>query len=170
MLKSWLSAPVKSAPAWPSWPGSRKSPTNSGPRFRTLRVEYTDVETRAQAAIVAGDEPKPTETSTEARQLAELIVGASIGQIFGAALEHRADGRAGRASSKTELGLSRQPNPAWYYSETPKHRATGVTPAPGDVGATQGEIIPAVFPHERAPRFLGVDTPTVAWARRFSRS
>ena len=57
-----------------------------------LRTEYGDVETRSQAAIVAGDEPKPvTETATEARELAELIEGSSIGAIFGATLEHRAD-------------------------------------------------------------------------------
>ena len=42
----------------------------------------------------------------------------------------------------------------------PEHRATGVTPAPADVGMSQSEIIPAVFP-ESSAAFLGVDMPTV---------
>ena len=42
----------------------------------------------------------------------------------------------------------------------PEHRATGVTAAPPNVGITQAEIIPAVFP-EGAAAFLGVDMPTV---------
>ena len=75
-----------------------------------LRVEYGEVETRAQAAIIADDEPKPTETSTEARELAELIEGSSIGAIFASTLEHppnrRADGRA-----PNRVGLERQSNP-----------------------------------------------------------
>ena len=124
----------------------------------TLRTEYGDVETRAQAAIVAGDEPKPTETNTEARELAELIEGASIGQIFGAALEHRAtDGQT--AELQAELGLAGNQIPLVLLRDT-EHRATGVTSAPGDVGATQAEIIPAVFPDSVAA-FLGVDMPTV---------
>ena len=40
-----------------------------------------------------------------------------------------------------------------------EHRA--VTPAPGDVGASQAPIIPGVFP-QSASAFLGVDQPTVA--------
>ena len=109
----------------------------------TLRTEYQDVETRTQAAIVAADEPKPTETDTEARELAELIEGSSIGQIFSAALEHRStDGRT--AELQTELGLAANQVPLALLRT--EHRATGVTPAPGDVGATQTEIISAVFP------------------------
>ena len=124
----------------------------------TLRTEYTDVEVRTQAAMVAGDEPKPTETSTEARELAELIEGASIGQIFGATLEHRAtDGQT--AELQTELGLSANQIPLVLLRDT-EHRATGVTPAPADVGATQAEIIPAVFPQSCAA-YLGIDTPVV---------
>ena len=70
-----------------------------------LRSEYTDVETRAQAAIVAGDEPKPTETNTEDREMAALVEASSIGAIFGATLEHRAtDGET--AELQSELGLT----------------------------------------------------------------
>ena len=130
----------------------------NGPKFRRLRVEYGDVETRAQAAIVADDEPKPTETSTEDRQLATLVEGSSIGAIFGATLEHRqTDGQT--AELQTELGLSANQIPLVLLRD-PEHRATGVTPAPGDVAATQAEIIPAVFPMSCAA-YLGVDMPTV---------
>ena len=122
----------------------------------TLRTEYGDVETRSQAAIVAGDEPKPTETNTEARELAELIEGSSIGAIFGAAIEHRAtDGQT--RELQDELGLAGNQIPLVLLREV---RATGATAAPADVGATQAEIIPAVFPDSVAA-FLGVDMPTV---------
>ena len=126
----------------------------------TLRTEYGDVETRSQAAIVAGDEPKPTETATEARQLAELIEGASIGQIFGATLEHRATAGQTRELQE-ELGLSANQIPLALL-RAPEIRATGVTAAPGagEVGINQSEIIPAVFPQSCA-QFLGVDMPTV---------
>ena len=123
-----------------------------------LRTEYGDVETRSQAAIVAGDEPKPVETATEARELAELIEGSSIGAIFGATLEHRStDGQT--RELQEELGLAANQIPLVLLRD-PEHRATGVTPAPGDVAATQAEIIPAVFPMSCAA-FLGVDMPTV---------
>ena len=55
-----------------------------------LRTEYADVETRSAALIVAGDapaEPVVVEQRSEDRELATLIAGASIAQIFGAALE-----------------------------------------------------------------------------------
>ena len=121
----------------------------------TLRTEYTDVETRAQAAIVAADEQKPTETSTEERELAELVDGSSIGDIFGATLEHRStEGQT--AELQSELGLSANQIPLALLRE--EHRA--VTPAPGNVGQTQSEIIPGVFPMSCAA-FLGVDMPTV---------
>ena len=123
----------------------------------TLRTEYTDVETRAQAAMVAADEPKPTETNTENRELAALVEASSIGAIFGAALEHRStDGET--AELQTELGLSANQIPLALLRA--EFRATGVTPAPANVGATQVEIIPAVFPQSCAA-FLGIDMPTV---------
>ena len=124
----------------------------------TLREEYGGVETRSQAAIVAGDEPKPTETSTEAREMATLIEGSSIGAIFGATLEHRqTDGPT--AELQTELGLSANQIPLVLLRD-PELRATGATPAPAEVGATQAAIIPAVFPMSCAA-YLGVDMPTV---------
>ena len=118
-----------------------------------LRNEYVEVETRIQALTVAGDEPTETETRTEDRELEELIAGASVGDIFAATLEHRAtDGRT--AELQTELGLSPNQVPLALLEER------AVTPAPGNVGQTQAEIIPAVFPQSCAA-FLGIDMPTV---------
>ena len=124
----------------------------------SLRTEYSDVESRIVAAIVADDEPKPVETSTEDRQLATLVEGSSIGAIFGATLEHRqTDGQT--AELQTELGLSANQIPLVLLRD-PELRATGVTPAPGDVAATQAEIVAAVFPMSCAA-YLGVDMPIV---------
>ena len=126
----------------------------------TLRTEYLDVETRTQAAIVADDGgEKPTETRAEDAEIAELIAGASIGAIFSATLEHRqTDGRT--AELQTELGLHANQVPiALLRDRELEHRA--VTPAPGDVGTVQAEIVPAVFPMACAT-FLAIDTPTVA--------
>ena len=127
----------------------------------TLRTEYADVETRQAALIVAGDKPaEPTvvEERSEDRELAALVAGSSVAAIFGAALEHRAtDGQT--AELQEELGLSANQIPL-VLLRAPELRATGSTPAPTNVGATQAEIIPAVFPDSVAA-FLGVDMPTV---------
>ena len=124
-----------------------------------LRNEYQTVETRVQALTVAEDEPT-IETRGEDRQLAELIGGSSIGAIFSATLEHRAtDGRT--AELQTELGLAPNQIPLALLRSAPRMEERAVTPAPGNVGATQAEIIPGVFPMSCAA-FLGIDMPTVA--------
>ena len=126
----------------------------------TLRKEYQDIETRAQAVIIADDEPDPieTETRSEEKELGDLIAGASIGAIFAATLEHRStDGRT--AELQTELGLHANQIPLALLRDR-ELETRAVTPAPGDVGTVQSEIIPAVFPMACAT-FLGVDMPTV---------
>ena len=123
-----------------------------------LRNEYTDVETRSAALIVAGDkpvEPVVKEQRSEDRELDGLIAGASIASIFGATLEHRST--SGQTKELQEhFGLSANVIPL----ELLEVRATGVTAAPSDVGQNQAEIIPAVFPQSCAA-FIGVDMPTV---------
>ena len=122
----------------------------------TLRTEYADVETRWQASTVSEDEPKPTETRTEDRELAALIEGSSIGSIFGACLEHRqTDGQT--LELQTHLGLAANQIPLELIRGT-EHRA--VTPAPANVAQNQSEIVPGVFPQSCAA-FLGIDMPTV---------
>ena len=122
----------------------------------TLRIEYTDVETKIQAAMTAEDEPEVDESRAENRELGALVAGASIAAIFGATMEHRAtDGQT--AELQSHLGLSPNQIPLVLLREL-EQRA--VTPASADVGATQAEIIPGVFPQSCAA-FLGVDMPTV---------
>ena len=123
-----------------------------------LRNEYTDVETRSAALIIAGDaptEPVVVEQRSEDRELDGLIAGASIAQIFGAALERRStDGQT--AELQEHFGLSGNQIPLVMLEQ----RATGVTAAPTNVGQNQSEIVAAVFPQSCAA-FLGVDMPTV---------
>ena len=123
-----------------------------------LRNEYTDVETRSAALIIAGDtptEPVVKEQRSEDREMDALIAGASIAQIFGAALERRStDGET--AELQEHLGLSANQIPL----ELLEVRATGVTPAPANVAQNQSEIVPAVFPQSCAA-YLGIDMPTV---------
>ena len=114
-----------------------------------LRNEYQDVEKRSAALIVAGDkpiEPVVKEQRSEDRELDGLIAGASIGQIFNAAIEKRAtEGQT--AELQTELKLAGNQIPLALLLET---RAAGVTNAPANVGQNQAEIIPAVFPQSCA--------------------
>ena len=129
--------------------------TKSTDRLRSLEPDL-------RAAIVADEAGKAklaTEFAedTEGAELRQLISGASIGDVFSATIEHRAtEGRTSElqahyklAPNQVPLALLRQPA---------EERA--VTPAPGDVGTIQSEIVPGVFPMACAT-FLGVDMPTV---------
>ena len=120
----------------------------------TLRVEYTDVEAKYQAAVTAEDTPTETRSDdAEGREIRSLIVDANIGTIFEAALEHRStDGREAEIQKHFGLGANQVP---LAMLET-----RAVTPAPSTVGADQSAIIPGVFPQSVAA-FLGVDMPTV---------
>ena len=120
----------------------------------TLRVEYTDVEAKYQAAVTAEDTPTETRSDdAEGREIRSLIVDANVGTIFEAALEHRStDGREAEIQKHFGLGANQVP---LAMLET-----RAVTPAPSTVGADQSAIIPAVFPMSCAA-FLGIDMPTV---------
>ena len=121
-----------------------------------LRGEYADVERRCQALTIAGDVPEVIDgESSEGREHARLIEAASVADIFEAVIEHRSTSGATR-ELQTELRLNDNQVPLAML-ET---RATGVTPAPGNVGQNQAAIIPAVFPQSCAA-WLGVDMPTV---------
>ena len=126
-----------------------------------LQTEFADLEVRAQAAIVAGsaDETRIAAEfgeDPEGRELRGLVGRASVGEIFTAALEHRATaGATLELQSHYRLGANQVP---LAMLRDPEHRA--VTPGPGNVGQTQSAIIPAVFPDSVAA-FLGIDMPTV---------
>ena len=117
-----------------------------------------DLERQLRAAQVAVDADGKGETRAtgdpDDRELRALIDGASVGAIFGAALEHRSDrtGRPRSFSSTSSLAPNQVP---LAMLET-----RAVTPAPADVGQNQSQIVPGVFPASCAA-FLGIDTPTV---------
>ena len=127
----------------------------------TLGNEFKDLETRHRAAIIGDDAEQRAAAlefseGPEGAEMRALIDRCNVGNIFESAIEHRAtDGAEKELQEHHNLGSNQIP---LGLLET---RATGVTPAPADVGANQSEIIPAVFPMACAA-FLGVHMPTVA--------
>ena len=123
--------------------------------LETLRKEYTDVEQRAQAAIVSEAPPIETRhrTDPEGGEMRSLISKCNVGKIFDAALEHRAsDGPERELQEFHNLGENQVP---LALLET-----RAVSPAPGQVGQNLEPIIPYVFP-QSCSAFLGIDMPTV---------
>ena len=123
-----------------------------------LTVRLQELEPELRAAIVAEETAQTVSTgegTAEQREMAAMVAGASLGAIYAAVIEHRATDGA-ESELQQHLGLSANQVPLELLVE---HRA--VTPAPGDVGASQAPIIPGVFPAS-ASAFLGVDQPTVA--------
>lgn len=122
----------------------------------TLRTEYRDVETKAQAAIVS--EAPPIETrhreDSEGREMRELIGRCNVGTIFDAALEKRSLDDGAEKELQKHHGLGENQIPLALLE------TRAVTPAPADVGQNQSEIIPYVFPQACAA-FLAVDQPSV---------
>ena len=125
----------------------------------TKRLQEIEVETRAAIVAEGDDEKRIAEEfrDPKARELAELESRASIGAIFGAALEHRQTDGA-EAELQKHLKLTANQIPLALIRASAEIRA--VTPAPDTVGAEQAPIVPGVFPMSCAA-FLGVDMPTV---------
>ena len=123
----------------------------------TLTTRMQQLEVEARAAILAEDEITITRTDVvdgEDRELRSLIDRANVGNIFEAALEHRATGGA-EAELQTHFRLAANAIPLALLE------TRAVTPSPTDVGTNMSAIIPGVFPASCAA-FLGVDMPTVA--------
>ena len=131
-----------------------------------LQGEYKDLETRHRAAIVSeGVETRKADTG-EGREMRELVSKAAISGIFDAALSG-VQATGAEAELQKELKLDGNAVPLSLLrrhddGEGVERRTTGVTPVPaaGSIGASQSEIIPAVFP-EGAVAFLGIPQPTV---------
>ena len=125
----------------------------------TLTTEFTDLEERHRAAIISDPETEVTDDA-EGRELRALTEGpdaANVGAIYTAAVEHRqTDGREAELQQHFKLAGNQIP----LSMLRTEHRTTGVTPAPGSVGATQAAIVPGVFPMSMSA-FLGVEMPTV---------
>ena len=121
----------------------------------TTRMQQLEVE--ARAAILAEDETTVTRTDVvdgEDRELRSLIGRANVGNIFEAALEHRATvGPEAELQGHYHLAANAIP---LAMLET-----RAVTPAPGQVAQNQAAILPGIFPQSCAA-FMDVDMPTVA--------
>ena len=136
-----------------------RSETEQG-ELEKLTGEAQGLEVALRAAIVASPDPDETQTveteDAEIRQRRELSDQSDLARIYAAVIEHRqVDGR--ERELQTEFGLTGNQIPLSMLRGE-EHRA--VTPAPGNVGQTQSEIIPYVFPQSVAA-FLMVDMPTV---------
>ena len=90
-------------------------------------------------------------------ELRALVAGASVADVFTATIEHRqTEGRT--AELQQHHHLAGNQIPLALLREPVEERA--VTPGPTNVGTSQSEIAPGVFPMACAT-FLGIDMPTV---------
>ena len=122
-----------------------------------LTTRLQELETEARAAIMAEDVPVITTTTVpdgEDRELRSVVDRANVGNIFEAALEHR-------ATTGPEAELQAHYHLAANVIPLTMLETRAVTPAPGQVAQNQAAIIPGVFPLSCAA-FLSIDMPTVA--------
>ena len=122
----------------------------------TLTTRLQELETEARAAIMAEDVPVITTTTVpdgEDRELRGLIDRANVGNVFEAALEHR-------ATTGPEAELQAHFHLAANVIPLTMLETRAVTSAPGQVAQNQSAIIPGVFPMSCAA-FLAVDMPVV---------
>ena len=129
-----------------------------------LRAEYTDNDRKRAALVIAGDVPgTPHVEGSEGRALRELLKRSSVGDVFNAAVSNRMVTGA-TAELQAHYGLDGNALPLALLRRAEgddlETRAAGVTPAPVNVGQTQSEIVPAVFPMSCAA-YLGIDMPVV---------
>ncbi len=123
----------------------------------TLAVEYGANESKIRAYMVSGDEPvETTTTRKESKERAELYAKASVGELVYALINGKSSVKGAMGELQQEHGLA--DNEIHVRQLTPEKY--NVTPAPGNTGEVQQEIIPYVFPQACAA-FLGVDMPTV---------
>ena len=132
----------------------------------TLRTEYGECETRAQALLIAegseGGEETTEETTEgqEEREYKELLGKGDLGELFEAVVEHRAvDGATAELQQEHKLAHNAIPLDL-LTRDQPRTEHRAVTPAPANVGQMQQPIIPYVFPMSAAA-YLGVRQPRV---------
>ena len=110
-----------------------------------------------RAFMVAGDEPvETTTTRKESTERAELYRKASVGDLVYALV----NGKSGVNGAMGELQKEHKLADNEIHVRQLSPESYAVTPAPGNTGEAQQEIIPYVFPAS-AGAFLGVDMPTV---------
>ena len=128
----------------------------------TLHTEYTDLETRHQAAIVgqADDETRIVEPDAEMRERIELRSRASLTGYLQAALAGRqVTGAEAELRAAADIGDG-IPLELWDVPAPVETRQDAPTGAPGTVGVNLDRIRPAVFANSIAPR-LGIEMPRV---------
>ena len=130
-----------------------------------ISLEMRSLETELQAALQVETLPlEQRQDGPEAREMRSLEGRSNAGEIVDFALGRQpVEGATaelqqhhGLDSNMIPLALLRRQ--AW---ETSPLETRAVTPAPADVGTSQRQIIPYVFPDASAA-FLGVAMPTVA--------
>ena len=115
-------------------------------------ITKLETEYRSQLEAEATDETR-TFGDAEARERRALVAGCNIGAIFAATIDHRqTDGQVAELQESLNLAANQVP------LELLETRA--VTPAPGEVQASQAAIEPYVFPGSVA-EFLAIPRPTV---------
>ena len=128
-----------------------------------LQAEGRDVEVKLRAAVASDPEPRIERTEdVESRQLRELAARADAGAVFMAALDRGVpEGETRELQEHYGLGPNQIPLSMLRQPARGDRQDLAVTPAPGDVGQNQADIIDYVFPMACAG-FLGIDMPTVA--------
>ena len=129
----------------------------------TLQVEFRDLETRSQAAIIAEGEEETREAAPDAemRERIELRGRASLTNYLMAALRgRRIDGPEAELAKAAGIGDG-IPLELWDVPGPEQRQTDAVAGAPGSVGVNLDRIRPAVFANSIAPR-LGIEMPRVA--------
>ena len=126
-----------------------------------LQTEYRETETKLRAAIASDPEPVATFSAgtAEGRELRMLTARADLGAIFQAALD-RGTPQGETRELQEHHGLGPNQIPLDMLRQADRRQEFAVTPAPGNVGTDQGEVVPYVFPQACAA-FLGIDSPAV---------
>ena len=123
----------------------------------TLTEKYGTVETEWRAATVAESEELATRAASDDAEGVErraILAGSNIGAIFAATIDHRqTDGQVAELQQALKLAANQVP-----LELLVEQRA--VSPAPGEVQASQAAIEPYVFPGSVA-EFLAIPRPTV---------
>ena len=129
---------------------------DDGQRSEMEKLSKRQMECEGELRAVLLAEPEPTRTagdSAEQRELNQLVERADLADLFTCVIEHRQiDGPVRELQQHFHL-LGNQIPMAMLETRA-------VTPAPADVGQTQSEIVPAVFPMSCAT-WLGISSPTV---------
>ena len=129
--------------------------------LRNLRTEHAANENQQTALKLSGHQPdSPIETRTaEGAEFAGLIRGASLGEIYAAALEHRqTTGQTAELQRHYHLAPNQVPLDMLAGRALETRAAATIT---GDVEGDQQSVIPMVFPASISG-FLGLSQPSVA--------